>query len=196
MTSTRRRITARTLAAALAVSGGLAMATPASAAVAPQDCNYMGYNSGPDRLGLQFDRQEQWMADQINAYRASKGVPTLRVSDQLRRPTMWGALDSATRKDNKPVDHTDTRGMGPMDRAKFCGNYTGTVIGEIKYWGRGGAGGNANGLGPAALAWWKNSPGHNARLLDPNATTFAVGQAYQGYPTITRAHYTVVFGNH
>ena len=195
MTSNRRRITARTLAAALAVSGGLAMATPASAAVAPQDCNYMGYNSGPDRLGLQFDRQEQWMADQINAYRASKGVPTLRVSDQLRRPTMWGALDSATRKDNKPVDHTDTRGMGPMDRAKFCGNYTGTVIGEIKYWGRGGAGGNANGLGPAALAWWKNSPGHNALMLDRKFTTYAVGWAYNGVNAELGGYWTVMFGN-
>lgn len=195
MTSSRRRTTARTLAAAVAVTGGLGLATPVAVAAAPQDCNYMGYNSAPDRLGLQFDRQEQWVADQINAYRASKGVPALRVSDQLRRPTMWGAIDSAVRTDNKPVDHVDTRGMDPMARAKFCGNYTGTRIGEIKYWGRGGAGGNANGLGPAALAWWKQSPPHNANMLDRGHTTFAVGWAYQGVNAELGGYWTVMFGN-
>jgi uncharacterized protein YkwD len=177
------------------VSGGLVLATPATASAAPQDCNYMGYDSGPDRLGLQFDPQEQWMADNINAYRASRGLAALRVSDQLRRPTMWGALDSATRTDGKPVDHVDTRGMDPMARARFCGDYTGTRIGEIKYWGRGGANGNALGLGPAALAWWKQSPGHDANLLDPAHTTFAVGWAYQGVNAELGGYWTVMFGN-
>ena len=204
MTRTRRRTT-RTLttAAATAVlSGGLAL-VPAVASAAPEDCNYMGYGSGPDQLGLQLDAQEQWVADAINAYRQQNGLATLTISEQLRRPTMWGSLDSATRNydadpnNDDPTNgsHTDTRGQEPWDRAIFCGNYTGTTIGEIKYWGYGGEGGNYHSLGPAALEWWKQSPGHNARMLDPNYTTFGVGWAYQGVNAEIGGYWTVMFGN-
>jgi uncharacterized protein YkwD len=196
MTSSRRTArTVTTVVAAAALSGGLAVAVPTVASAAPQDCNYMGYNSAPDRLGLQLDPSEQWMADNINAYRVQNGRKPLVISEQLRRPTMWGALDSATRKDGKPVDHVDTRGMDPMARAKFCGNYTGTRIGENKYWGKGGANGNALGLGPAALAWWKQSPGHNANMLSPDYTTFGVGWAYLGVRAEQGGYWTVMFGN-
>jgi uncharacterized protein YkwD len=188
MTSSRRRTTGRAFTAAVAVASGLILATPVAASAAPEDCSYMGYGSGPDLLGLQWDVDEQWVADNINAYRTQNGLPALTASEPLRRPTMWGALDSALRGFS-PSDHIDSRGMGIAERAQYCGNYTGP-IGEINYWGEGGD----FPLGPAALAWWKQSPGHNALLLSPDYTTFGVGWAYIGYPEVTRGHWVVMFG--
>jgi uncharacterized protein YkwD len=197
MTSSRRRITSRTLTTALAtvvLSGGLVL-VPGVASAAPQDCAYMGYGSPPDQLGLKFDVNEQWVADNINAYRAQKGLAALKVSEPLRRPTMWGSLDSATRTDNaSKVSHTDSRGMGIAQRAEFCGGYTG-LLGEIKYWGKGGNNGNYNGSGPAALEAWKKSPGHNELMLRGDFTTFAVGFAYLGH-NAEEGFWTVMFGNH
>ncbi|QJY49865.1 CAP domain-containing protein [Pseudonocardia broussonetiae] len=181
--------------AQLTVGGFLAaglmagLATPASAA--PRDCAYMGYGSYVDGLALDHRDDEVVLANAINAYRAQHGLRPLTYSRTLARPAMWASLDSYNRGFS-PSNHVDTRGMGVAQRVEFCSGYTG-YLGEINYWGTG----TSQWVSPtAALNWWKNSPGHNARLLDPNATTFAVGQAYQGYPTITRAHYTVVFGNH
>ena len=196
MTSSRRT-TPRRLATAVAttvLSGGLVLVPATAASAAPEDCAYMGYGSYPDQLGLQWDVDEQWMADTINAYRTSNGLAALAPSEPLRRPTMWGALDSATRTDGQPVSHTDTRGMGPAERAEFCGGYTGP-IGEIKYWGEGGTSEDPYyyGSGPAALAWWQQSPGHNALLLSPDYTTFGVAWAYQGV-NAEQGYWTVMFG--
>jgi uncharacterized protein YkwD len=195
MTSSAHRRSARTIPAAVAtalMAGGLVLVPAGAAVAAPEDCAYMGYGSGPDQLGLQWDVDEQWVADNINAYRTQNGLAALAPSEPLRRPTMWGSLDSATRTDNQPVSHTDSRGMGPAERAQFCGGYTGP-IGEIKYWGSGGDNGNYFGSGPAALEWWKNSPGHNALLLSPDYTTFGVGWAYLGENAET-GFWTVMFG--
>ncbi|MBW0093876.1 CAP domain-containing protein [Pseudonocardia sp. KRD-184] len=180
------QLTAGTVLAAGLMAG---LATPASAA--PRDCNYMGYGSYVDGLALDHRDDEVVLADAINAYRAQHGLRPLTYSRTLARPAMWASLDSFNRGFS-PGNHVDTRGMGVAQRVEFCSGYTG-YLGEINYW----AWGAGHGVTPqGALDWWKNSPGHNARLLDPNATTFAVGQAYNGYPTIDRAHYTVVFGNH
>lgn len=195
MTITRRRTTRRALTTAVAtavLSGGLAVATTLPASAAPADCNYLGYLSGPDRLGLQFDTSEQWVATNINAYRAQNGRPALRVSSVLARPTMWMSLDSA-RRGFSPSNHIDTRGMGPAQRAQFCSGYTG-AIGEIDYWGYGGGTlNNYYGSGQAALAWWKGSAPHNALLLSTAYTTFSVQWAYIGVNG-ERGFWTVDFG--
>jgi uncharacterized protein YkwD len=195
MTSSRRRTPGRALTTAVAavvLSGGLAVATTAPASAAPQDCAYMGYGSAPDRLGLQLDQDERWVADNINAYRIQNGRAALRISTPLARPVMWSSLDSA-RRGFAPANHIDSRGMGPAQRAQFCGGYTGP-IGEINYWGWGGGpNGNYNGSGPAALAWWKNSPPHNALLLSTQYTTYGVGFAYLGVNK-ERGFWTVMFG--
>jgi uncharacterized protein YkwD len=205
MTSTRRRTT-RTLATAAAtavLSGGLVL-VPAVASAAPEDCAYMGYGSYPDQLGLQLDASEQWVADNINAYRAQNGLAALTISEQLRRPTMWGSLDSATRNydadtsndDPSNVSHTDSRGMGIAQRADYCGRYVG-LIGEIKYWGEGGTADNPYyfGSGPAALEAWKRSAPHNELMLRGDFTTFGVGFAYQGH-NAESGYWTVMFGDH
>lgn len=196
MTRSRRSTAVRTLATAVAVTGGLVLApTAAASAAAPEDCAYMGYGSYPDQLGLQFDVNEQWVADNINAYRAQNGLPALAVSELLRRPTMWGALDSALRR-FAPPDHIDSRGMGIAQRAQFCSGYTGRIA-EINYYGYGGTADDPYyyGSGRAALAWWKQSPGHNALLLSRDHTTYAVGFAYQGH-NAEEGYWVVMFGDH
>ncbi len=164
--------------------------TPSSAA--PQDCAYMGFNSGPDQLGLQFDAQEQAMFDAINAYRASMGVGQLQVSDALRRPAMWASLDSVVALGMAAPGHVDSRGMNIPQRAEYCSGYTGRIW-EINYEHRGGSYGNS--VQPA-LDWWKQSPTHNSIILDPNNTTAAVGLAYNGVNAEILYVWTVVFGDH
>jgi len=197
--SSSRRTTVRALATAAAtvvMAGGMVLA-PSAASAAPQDCAYMGYGSGPDQLGLQWDVDEQWMADTINAYRAQNGLPALLPSTALARPTMWGALDSALRG-FAPSDHIDSRGMGPAERAEFCsdtGYPVGTPIGEINYWGQGGTAEDPYyyGSGPAAFEWWRNSPGHNALMLSTDYTHFGVGWAYLGV-NAEQGFWVVMFG--
>ena len=195
MTS-RRRTAVRTLATAVAVSSGLVL-LPSAASAAPQDCAYMGYGSGPDQLGLQWDVDERWMADTINAYRAQNGLPALAQTTALARPTMWGALDSALRG-FAPSDHVDSRGMGISQRAEFCTDTRypiGTAIGEINYYGSGGTSADPYyyGSGPAAFEWWKSSPGHNALMLSTQYTHFGVGWAYQGV-NAEQGFWVVMFG--
>jgi uncharacterized protein YkwD len=195
MESSIRRITTRTLATAVAaatLSGVLTVATTGTASAAPADCAYMGYNSRPDQLAVRMDSVEQGLANSINAYRAQRGLPALRNSTILARAAMWASLDDA-RRGFAPSNHVDSRGMGIAQRVHYCTGYTGP-IGEINYWGYGGGPkNNYNGSGPAALAWWKNSPGHNALLLSTQFTTFGVAWAYLGV-NAERGFWTVEFG--
>lgn len=179
----------------LATLGGIAAVAAPAASAAPADCAYNpggrgGYGSYVDGLALNQMDWEQDLANAINSYRASKGLRSLAYSRTLARPAMWASLDSYNRGFS-PSNHVDTRGMGIAQRVQFCSGYTG-FVGEINYWG---TGSQAYTGWQAALTWWKNSPGHNAWLLNAQATTFSVQMAYEG-ETRTRAHYTVVFGDH
>jgi uncharacterized protein YkwD len=199
MTSSRRRVTTRTISTAVAtavLTGGLVLVS-STASAAPQDCSYMGYNSAPDQLGLKWDANEQWVADTINAYRVQNGRAALQESSALARPTMWGALDSANRGFS-PSDHIDSRGMGPQERAEFCsdtGYPAGTTLGEINYFGSGGTAADPYyyGSGPAAFDWWKNSPTHNALMLGTQFTHFSVGWSYLGV-NAEQGFWVVMFG--
>lgn len=179
---------------AIMVSGASVFALAAPASGAPADCAYNpdgrgGYGSYVDGLALDQRDWEMELANEINAYRTQNGLPTLTYSRTLARPAMWASLDSYNRGVS-PADHIDTRGMGIPQRVEFCSGYTG-YIGEINYWGWGGD----SPKWQSALAWWKQSSGHNKWLLDRQSTTFAVAMAYEGDDR-HRAHYTVNFGDH
>lgn len=192
--TTVTRAVGRTLTATVLV-GAATLGLAGTATAAPADCTYNpggrgGYGTYLDKIAVDHRDWEIDLANGINAYRAQKGLPALRVSRQMARSAMWASLDSYNRG-TSPADHVDTRGMGIAQRVQFCSGYTG-YVGEINYFGRGG---HAYTSPQAALNWWKNSPGHNARLLDPKAKTFGVGLAYEGDDR-RRAHWTVVFGDH
>jgi uncharacterized protein YkwD len=179
---------------AIVVSGAAVFALAGPASAAPADCAYNpegrgGYGSYVDELALDHRDWEIELADAINAYRAENGLPALMYSRTLARPAMWASLDSYYRGFS-PANHIDTRGMNVPQRVEFCSGYTG-YIGEINYWGWGGEAPKWQ----SALAWWKQSPGHNTWLLDPQSKTFAVGMSYEGEDR-HRAHYTVLFGDH
>ncbi|PWJ53631.1 Uncharacterized conserved protein YkwD, contains CAP (CSP/antigen 5/PR1) domain [Quadrisphaera granulorum] len=186
--ATVRRFAATGLAAAL-LAGGLGVAAVAPASAAPADCSYYGYNSRYDRQAVGLDYAEVKLFNDINAYRAANGLPALRLSNSLARPAMWASLDSAVRGFS-PSNHVDSRGMNIPQRAQYCSGYTGP-IGEINYWGWGSKYAGSN---DAALAWWKQSPGHNAMLLSRNYTTMSVAWAYMGVNAEVRGHWTVNFG--
>jgi uncharacterized protein YkwD len=103
---------------------------------------------------------------------------------------MWASLDSYARGFS-PSNHVDTRGMDVRTRVEYCSSYRGGYLGEINYWGTG----VSYAKWQSALAWWKQSPGHNALMLSTTYTKMAVGLAYEGEDR-HRAHYTVVFGDH
>jgi uncharacterized protein YkwD len=194
MNSKLARAAARVLTIT-AICGASVLGVTATASAAPADCTYNpggrgGYGTYLDKIAVD---QRDWEIDvfnQINTYRAQRGLPALAFSRTLARPAMWASLDSYNRGIS-PADHIDSRGMNVSQRVEFCSGYTG-YVGEINYWGKG----STSYTGPtAAVTWWKNSPGHNARMLDPRATKMAVGLAYEGDDR-HRAHYTVVFGDH
>jgi uncharacterized protein YkwD len=117
----------------------------------------------------------------------------------MQRIAYWASVDSVFRGES-PSNHVDTLGRLPWydahnphpSRAVECSGYAvHDYVSEINYWG---VGGNAP-TAEAALAWWKQSPGHNALLLDSKATTFGVGRAYMGL-NAERQHWTVDFSTH
>lgn len=184
---------ARVLTTAV-VSGAAVFTLAAPVSAAPADCAYNpngrgGYGSYVDGLALDQRDWEADLANAINAYRTQNGLSALTYSRTLARPAMWASLDSHNRGFS-PANHIDTRGMGIPQRVEFCSGYTG-YVGEINYWGHGGDFPKWQ----SALAWWKQSPGHNKWLLDRQSKTFAVGMAYEGEDR-HRAHYTVNFGDH
>jgi uncharacterized protein YkwD len=188
------RTVARVLAIA-AITGAAVLGATTTASAAPADCTYNpngrgGYGTYLDKIAVD---QRDWEVDlfnAINVYRGQHGLAALAFSRTLARPAMWASLDSYNRGFS-PSNHIDTRGMNVPQRVQFCSGYTG-YVGEINYWAWGGGQGTTV---QGALTWWKNSPGHNARLLDPNSRTMAVGLAYAGNDR-NRTHYTVVFGDH
>jgi len=187
-TRTAFRTIARILPATL-ISGAVAIGLAAPASAAPTSCT-MGTTAYQDQLAVRHDSTEQHLANMVNSYRAQNGLPALRVVSTLQRPASWASVDSALRGFS-PANHVDTLGRNIPARVQQCTGYTGFIT-EISYWGYGG------GYYPtaeAALAWWKQSPGHNALLLDSRATTFGVGRAYMGH-NAERQHWTVNFGNH
>ena len=188
--SLKKTLTRCGLAAATALTATAVLTAPTSAA--PQDCAYKGFNSAPDKLGLQFDVQEQKMFNAINAYRASKGVAALVPSDALRRPAMWASLDSVVALGKPAPGHIDSRGMNIPQRAQFCSGYTGRIY-EINY---GQTGGSYDNSVQPALDWWKQSPTHNAIILDPGNTTAAVALAYNGVHAEILYVWTIDFGDH
>jgi uncharacterized protein YkwD len=143
-----RRLFSSLLALAIFASGFAAAAVPADAAT--------------------LDSLESDLVAQVNAFRASKGLTTLVVSDTITFASKWMATDMAV---NNYFSHTSLDGRGPTQRMADAGypaftTYTGEDL--------------AAGYTSAAevLAGWIASPGHYAVLINPNYRAIGVGRAY------------------
>ncbi|MFM9107489.1 MAG: CAP domain-containing protein, partial [Chloroflexota bacterium] len=112
------------------------------------------------------DNQESAFLGLINEYRAQNGLGSLVIQDELGAAADFHSQDMAT---NDYFDHYLSDGSGPGDNIAAFG-YSGDT------WGENIAAGMAT--ASEALVAWKNSPGHNAAMLDPDYSEIGIGRFY------------------
>ena len=127
---------------------------------------------------LDFD---QALAD-LNAYRQSKGLPTLTYNERLNRASEVHARDLAAAG---IISHTGTDGSGHGERVQRQGYYF-SIAGENVATGQ--------------MNWddvfdaWKKSPGHNENLLRDDVSEFGLALVYE--PTTAYSTYWAMLVAH
>src|SRR4030042_4281457 len=119
------------------------------------------------RLGFTASADVDGLVSKINAYRNSKGLASLAQDQKLVNAACWMAGDMAGKN---YFSHTDSLGRN------FSTRLTDFVVGA-GFWRAETLAAGAS-TGQAVLDLWKNSPGHNAILLDPNPRRIGWGGAY------------------
>src|SRR4051794_17217622 len=151
---------------ALVIVAALATLTiglkPATKAYALTNC---------DVADLAIDGEEQAFLGLINNYRAQNNAPALAISQTLNRASSWMSVDMATKNN---FSHTDTLGRDPFVRMANC-----DVANNLQ------AENVAAGYAKAAEAFegWKNSPGHNANMLNPAYRSIGIARAFSATAT-------------
>ncbi len=130
-----------------------------------------------------LDSLEAGIVTEVNAFRASRGLSTLRVSDTLTYAAKWMATDMAV---NNYFAHTSLDGRDPTSRmADFGYPARSTWSGENL----------AAGYTTAreVVRGWINSPGHYAVLTNASYRAIGVGRAY-GAASSYKWYWTADFG--
>ena len=128
------------------------------------------------------DGEERAFLTIINDYRAQNGLGGLSLNTELTAASDWMSNDMAV---NNYFSHTDSLGRDPFQRmAAFGYNYN-TWKGENLAAGADTA--------QAAFNLWKNSPGHNANMLNSNFTVIGIARVY-GAGTTYGWYWTNDFG--
>ena len=126
-----------------------------------------------------FERQ---LLTLINNYRADNGLPRLRLSQTLGAAAQHYSRDMATNNFTPDAEHHDSEGKTPSQRMIDHGfpMTAATVRGENVYAGFGdGDGDGIPGQAPQeALDWWKQSPPHNANMLNVNYRAIGISRAF------------------
>ncbi len=133
-----------------------------------------------------LDAEEQALLKLVNEYRVQNGLQPLKVSIALTNAAKWMSGDMSA-KNYFPYNHVDSQGRDPFQRmAAFNYGYNSWRGENI-----------AAGYGDAASAFnqWKNSPGHNANILNPNYAVIGIGRAYNAGATY-RWYWTNDFGSY
>jgi uncharacterized protein YkwD len=113
------------------------------------------------------DTPEQEFLNLINAYRAANGRGSLSLGQHIGAAAQHHSADMANR--NFLSHTTPGTGEGPRERMVAHGYAANTTWwGENIYAGYGVQNGVDLGSAQAAFTWWKNSPGHNANMLNAN----------------------------
>src|SRR5437868_1495324 len=105
----------------------------------------------------------------INNYRAMNGRGSLSFSTKLNTAAQWLSDDMAR---NNYLNHTDSLGRDFGTRLNAFGYTYNTYKGENIA-----AGTNYN-IGMNVFNGWRNSPGHNRNMLDPNFKAIGIGISY------------------
>src|SRR3990170_6181080 len=113
------------------------------------------------------DGEEQAFLTLINNYRTQNGLGTLSLNTQLTSASDWMSNDMGA---NNYFSHTDSLGRDPFQRMADFGYDYNTWKGENL----------AAGVDTAQSAFdlWKNSPGHNANMLNGNFKVIGISRAY------------------
>ncbi|MFN7946645.1 MAG: CAP domain-containing protein [Blastocatellia bacterium] len=133
-----------------------------------------------------LDAEEQTLLKLVNDYRAQNGLQPLKASIALTNAAKWMSGDMAG-KNYFPYNHVDSQGRDPFQRmAAFNYGYNSWRGENI-----------AAGYGDAASTFnqWKNSPAHNANMLNANYAVIGIGRAYNAGATY-RWYWTNDFGSY
>jgi len=115
-----------------------------------------------------LDSGESDLLAQVNAFRASRGLSTLVVSDSLTLAAKWMATDMSV---NNYFAHTSLDGRSPTQRMADAGYPAfSTWAGEDLAAGYTGA--------AQVLQGWINSPAHLAVLTNPAYRAIGIGRSY------------------
>jgi uncharacterized protein YkwD len=112
--------------------------------------------SSADAAGARMGKAERKALREINRYRVHHGLPRLRANAKLTSAARWMARDMIR---YQYFAHTDHRGRSPFDRLNAFG-YRGAGL----YRGENLAAGRKS--PHLTIVDWKNSPAHNANLLE------------------------------
>lgn len=131
-----------------------------------------------------LDAEETAFLAQINNYRAANGLGQLKVSIALTNASKWMSADMAAKN---YFNHTDSQNRDPFTRMANFGYSYNTWMGENI----------AAGYSDAVNTFnqWKNSPGHNENMLNPNFTVIGIGRIYNSSSTY-RYYWTTDFGGY
>jgi uncharacterized protein YkwD len=114
--------------------------------------------------------EEQALLDYVNAYRIENGLNPLTISPTLTEAARWMSQDMG---DGDYFSHTDSLGRDPFQRMAAsgydCEAYN-TWCGENL------AAGVAT--GGETFELWRNSPGHNGNMLNPNYVVAGISAVF------------------
>lgn len=166
------RIVAVLTIATFALAGAAWSAAPAAA--------------GPNcSAGTSIDTQEQRMLELINDHRADHGVGPLALSNTLTKAATWKAQHMAG---NDYFAHDDPgTGRDFVDRIRDCGYGYNTWLGENIAAGHESA--------EETFDQWRNSPGHNANMLNDDYNAIGISRAYHQDSTY-EWYWVTDFGGH
>jgi uncharacterized protein YkwD len=139
---------------------------------------------GSDELSLAagLDTEERAFLKLINDYRAQKGLGTLKVSAAASCASDFHSRDMASKN---YFSHTLASGMSWSENmTRFGYNYN-TTRGENL------AAGNA--AADKTFLQWKNSPGHDANMRNPDFKVIGIARAY-GADSSYKYYWTTDFG--
>lgn len=131
-----------------------------------------------------LDAEEQAFLKLINDYRTANGLGTLQVSIAITNACDWMSADMAVKG---YFSHTDSLGRDPFTRMKAFGYTYNTWLGENI----------AAGYSDAVNTFnqWKNSPGHNENMLNPNYKVIGIGRI-ANLGAYYRYYWTTDFGGY
>ncbi|HEX2162278.1 MAG TPA: CAP domain-containing protein [Thermoleophilaceae bacterium] len=127
----------------------------------------------------------------INARRATRGLPRLRINHRLSRAARWHTQDMVRRS---YFGHVSRRGRDVVDRlygARYLGGRFSWAVGENLAWGSG-----SLGTPRSIVRAWMKSPGHRRNMLDRRYREIGIGVIAAGpvRTDIPAATYTTTFG--